>query len=557
MHRRLVPIAAILCIAAAAQQASDRAPRTASITGTVYDAVSDQPLKKARVSLIRLEGQARPRTVTTGADGKFALANINEGRYRLAAERAAYARMEYGQRSPSRPGPPITIKPGQKLTEVVFRMARAAVITGRVIDEDNEPMPNVNVSALQYRYRNGTPGLAPAERAETDDRGEYRIFGLPAGRYVISAEGSGGRRGAGRGRFFDGPGPEPEEDEKYLTAYFPGTLDSNQAVLVQAKPGDEAIGIDFKLEPSATFRISGVTVDGESDRPLGNVRLFLMPREESGRFVRSSGGSFVRDSSGKFEMAGVAPGAYLLFAQQFERGSDVRLSARVPVDIGRQNLDALRVALGPGASLEGTLKIEGADAEGIDLTKIRVGLRGRANFPGIGGAERTEADGAFSLNNVMPGSYDVLVYGAPENAFVKAVALNGRDALEPGIELTSSGPNGNLTVVVSLNGGRVAGAVVNEKKEAVPGAQVVLLSDKDGPRGRLLAKSATADQYGAFTMQGVSPGGYEIYAWDDIEPGAWEDPSFIEIFRNEAKAVKVEEGSQLQIEVPVIEIAMQ
>ena len=158
----------------------------------------------------------------------------------------------------------------------------------------------------------------------------------------------------------------------------------------------------------------------------------------------------------------------------------------------------------------------------------------------------------------MNGSYDARVFGTlPENSYTKTVTLNGRDALAPGIELTSSGPNGNLTVVVSLNGGRVTGAVVNEKKEAVPGAQVVLLSDIEGPRGRLLTKTATADQYGAFTMQGIAPGSYELYAWDDVDPGAWEDPTFIEIFKNEAKSVKVEEGSQLQIEVPVIEIAMQ
>ena len=95
MRWRLILGLAIWCFASAGQQASEPAPRPASISGTVYDAVSDQPLKKARVSLIRLEGRARPRTVTTDADGKFALANVEEGRYRLAAERAAYARMEY------------------------------------------------------------------------------------------------------------------------------------------------------------------------------------------------------------------------------------------------------------------------------------------------------------------------------------------------------------------------------------------------------------------------------------------------------------------------------
>jgi hypothetical protein len=234
-----------------------------------------------------------------------------------------------------------------------------------------------------------------------------------------------------------------------------------------------------------------------------------------------------------------------------------RGDVRVTVDIGRQNIEALRVELGPGASLEGALKIDGADAAEIDLTKIRIGVRGRANIQVMGNTDQADAEGGFSLDGLMPGLYDVLVYGAPENSFVKAVALNERDVLEPGIELSSSGPNGNLAVVVSTKGGRIAGVVTNEKKEPVPGAQVVLLSDIEGPRGRLLTKTATADQYGAFTVQGIAPGGYELYAWDDIDPGAWEDPSFIEIFKNEAKAVKVEEGSQLQLEVPVIEIGMQ
>lgn len=135
-----------------AQQASDESPGKAAIAGKVVDAVSGEPLKKAIVIAHTMESRGTPFMASSDAEGKFAFPDLDAGRYQLSVERNAYARQQYGQRDPNRPGSPLTLKAGQKMTDVLFRMIPAAVITGRIIDEDNEPVANAQVSAVQFRY---------------------------------------------------------------------------------------------------------------------------------------------------------------------------------------------------------------------------------------------------------------------------------------------------------------------------------------------------------------------------------------------------------------------
>jgi hypothetical protein len=94
--------------------------------------------------------------------------------------------------------------------------------------------------------------------------------------------------------------------------------------------------------------------------------------------------------------------------------------------------------------------------------------------------------------------------------------------------------------------------VTNDKNEAQPGSQVVLRSNVEGRRRTVLTKHAVADQYGAYTFQGITPGSYTLYAWDEVEPGAWDDPDFMAAYKDDGEGIKVEEGSTLQKDLPLI-----
>jgi carboxypeptidase family protein len=138
----------------------------------------------------------------------------------------------------------------------------------------------------------------------------------------------------------------------------------------------------------------------------------------------------------------------------------------------------------------------------------------------------------------------------PEDFFVKSVRQGTADVLEQ--ELSLTGATGNLELVISANGGRIEGTVVDDQKQAASGATVVLV-----PEARLRArgdlfKATTTDQYGAFKLRGVPPGDYKLFAWEDVEVDSYKDPAFLEPYEKQGRPISVHEKSHEQVELPLI-----
>src|SRR5436309_1395834 len=151
----------------------------AEISGQVLDSGNGQPLKKAWITARLLERNGRnASTVATDAQGHFLIKELDAGRYILSAQRNGYVAQTYGAKNPNEQGTTISLSSGQKLNDIVFHLIQGGVISGRIVDEDSEPMPRVQVQALQFRYFQGRRRLVPMGNAQTDDRGEYRIFGI-------------------------------------------------------------------------------------------------------------------------------------------------------------------------------------------------------------------------------------------------------------------------------------------------------------------------------------------------------------------------------------------
>src|SRR5215471_1865779 len=169
----------------------------ASVSGMILKMGTGEPLSKAVVTISAFNG-GRPQsyTATTAMDGRFSFQNLDAGPYRLSATRSGFVRMEYGARTPNRPGLPINLSPGQRLTDVVLQIMPAGTISGRVFDRDGEPMANVNVEALKYSYQEGQRVLNVVQTVRTNDLGEYRLYWMQPGSYFVSATPPEGQRGA-------------------------------------------------------------------------------------------------------------------------------------------------------------------------------------------------------------------------------------------------------------------------------------------------------------------------------------------------------------------------
>ena len=252
------------------------APAKGTIEGQVLSA-SGTPLKKASVRLIAmldipaLAGTAagQPRTAPpqrptvlnkeTDDQGRFSFTGLEAARYQLSAERQGYLRQSYGARKYSGGGTPIRLGQDQHVKDVVFKLSPQAVITGKVVDEDGDPVTNVQVRAMKMMYRSGKKQWQEVNSGQSSDIGEYRIPSLEPGRYLVSTRPRNPNNNMG------GPPNQPMPDTPelaYVGTYYPSTTDSANAVPVDVGPGGEIRGIDVRLVKTQVFRIRGRVLTG-------------------------------------------------------------------------------------------------------------------------------------------------------------------------------------------------------------------------------------------------------------------------------------------------------
>jgi protocatechuate 3,4-dioxygenase beta subunit len=505
-----------------------------SIEGQAVNALTGEPLKKAHVTMNNLGGQtnATPGAVTD-ASGRFVIENIDPGRYNVSAERNGFVRFQYGSRGPGRPGAPLTLSPGQRTRDLVFRLFPQGVITGKVVDEDGEPVESAQIRVLRYAFVRGKRQMTSPGFASTDDQGEYRVFGLDPGKYYLSAT---YHPQTGMGIAQDQK-PAAEANEGYAPTYYPGTNDPAAATVIQISAGAVLGGVDVTLRKTRTIQIRGHVVNPTGEGLPQFVIVQLTPKE--GGFLNASTRDMVQRRDGAFQIRDVVPGSYFLTAQwPSENG---RRMVRQAIEVGNSNLDNVSVVLTPAVSLKGQVRVDGT-AE-VNFASINISLSPQALLPMGGAFARAADDGTFTLDNVNADSYSVLVYGLPPTFYVKSIRMGDVDAFESGLDLTRSGP-GVLDILVNPNGGEIDGTVADPHGQFAAGATVVLVPDAKHRDHAGLFKRTASDTSGHFSFKGISPGEYKLFAWEDVENGAYQDPEFLQPFENQGESVTIREGSR-------------
>ena len=516
----------------------------AKISGRVTNAATGEPLK--RVNIIAQPAEPGPDSVpsstTTDAEGKFAMAELPAGKYRLSADRAGFVRNEFGARGKNRMGTTITLTPGQDMKQVDFRLEPHAVITGRVTDEEGEPLAHVSVQPMMYRYMQGRRQLMPSGGAQTNDLGEYRIFGLAPGRYYLSATWR--VMGMGMGAVDRSASNQPEEG--FAPTYYPGTIDPTAAVQISVSAGQPVTGMDIRLRRTKTVRVRGRITNMPPHSPARPM-VFLSPRE-GGMFMFDRNMSMVRNSDGSFEIRGITPGSYYVTAQFFD--GQERQFARNAIDVGNANVDGLELMLSPGQEVTGTIRIEGEGQ--VSPAAVRIYLEPKEMTPmGGGGMSSTKADGSFSIRSVIPDTYRVRAMLPQNQGYVKSVYLGQQEAKDGEVTI-SPGVSPALAVVVSTSGAEISGEVKGENDAPVQGAVVVLVPDNARRHQVALFKNATTDQYGKFSLTAVAPGAHKLFAWDTAEFGEWMDPEFLQTWESKGVAVSAKEKSKESVALKLL-----
>jgi hypothetical protein len=129
--------------------------------------------------------------------------------------------------------------------------------------------------------------------------------------------------------------------------------------------------------------------------------------------------------------------------------------------------------------------------------------------------------------------------------------LGTADVLEGGLHLSGQ-PRDGLEIVIGANGGGVGGTVVNGVRDPVPNTIVVAVPDANDRHRTDRYKRVSSDASGRFQIRGLAPGGYTLFAWEDIDEGAWQDPDFLRPYESRGTSVQVRDGSDESVQLTVI-----
>ena len=520
-----------------------------SISGMVVKLAGSEPLKSASVQLQSTDDRgSSPTTVHTDSGGHFELRGIQAGRYLLRVMRTGFVSQQYGQRTPSGPGAILALSPGQQMNDLLFRLIPSATISGRVENEDGEPLPWAHVSALRQVYAGGSRTLSMEETVPTNDRGEYRLFGLRPGRYFLAANYRPGGHQVGQDEEAEFENADSGRED-YVRTFYPGVPDASKAEAIAVKAGEEIPSMDFLLQPVAVYKVRGHVhnlVATSSKSSHNHIVVQLQPKKSGIYNTYSFGQNNFVNADGTFDLDGVLPGSYILSAQWFDDGK--RHYARQSIEVGNADVEGVQLTIAPGMTVSGHVRWEGSLSPAQNLVVMAQGVD-EDNPAGL--HARVDSDGSFTLNDAPDLPLRVSVYGQSQDSYLKAVTYGGVDSLEDGFT-ARAGVAATLEVTLSSRGAHVQGSVINAEGLPAVGVCVVLVPNGKH-RARLgLYKQAQTDQHGQFLLRGISPGDYMLFSWNEVEVGAWEDPDFLKAFEDKGEKVTVQEGEAKSINLTAI-----
>lgn len=435
----------------------------------------------------------------------------------------------------------VTLKQGERRDDVEVALDAWGTLTGRVFDEHGEPVQGARVEILQLRYEGGRRRLVPAGAISrvTDDLGEYRLYGLRPGQYIVSAEV--GALGAA-----DLPG--------YARTFFPGSAAPAQAQFVSIGAFPDVFGIDFALERAPTARVAGRFLNANGEP--GGGTLMLMTSQRSASAVSVSVGARIFPG-GAFEFPNVPPGDYVIQAYRGRANSWAEGDfGALRVAVTDSDVVGLVLQASTGSFIRGRISFDTylgstqPSTSAIEITPIPVDAD--LSPPNNHASAKIERDWSFLIEGIN-GPRRLHVTRLPAGWMLKEIRVGGVDVTDRSLPFgTAAESLRNVDIILTDRVNELFGTVRDDRSRPAPGATVLVFStDRSDwhPHSRFV-RAAVAGADGAFSVTGLPFGTYHAAAVTRVPSDgadAWEDPGFLDSLIPGASTVVVGDGQRTSI----------
>jgi hypothetical protein len=360
------------------------------------------------------------------------------------------------------------------------------------------------------------------EMSETDDRGVYRLYGLPPGRYVICAGGE------GWGDPFRGGGG------KFPRTYHPDTTDEKQARVIEIKEGSEVTDVDIRFGSARkTYEAAGRVVDKETGKPVPRSYVSCSSKPEKDGSISGYSTNAIADGQGAFKLSGLLPGRYQAMIMDV-LGETGYTSEAAEFEIADDNVSGVELKAFLGASVSGFVVIEGADAavkNQLQSMMVHPSVTPLSDATGdanglLSGSRyfrpaEVHADGSFTIKGLQAGGVSFRLWGGGGALRIKRIERDGvevKDAIEvrpgekiTGVRIVAYQPQGRIRGQVQITGGALPEGSHFQINAARPAPADESKSSARAPASvEGTGGYALADEKGRFVIDGLPAGEYDL-----------------------------------------------
>jgi hypothetical protein len=547
------PLLTLLLIPAMTCMAQTPAPPPAgTIRGVVLDTSTGDPAPDADVSA---RSGAKSVDATTDANGAFTLRDVPPGKVQVRAGLRSNGSRGFGAFATKM----VTLGPGQDVSGISFRVARHGEITGKVLDENKDPMTGITVFLIAPEFRRGVLRHAYASAATTNDRGEFRVQRVVPGRaYLLVAE----KRRRNIDAISDVPADPKLRRKTLLPTFYPNSPSLDGAMAITLRPGEIREGMDIRM-----LRAPSMCVEATLDNGLGPAALRFEIEETEPHNGSSGDGGFyyvtptgVAGSDGKVRICELHAGQYQLIASGPPAASGgTPFYGSTTVTIGKEDVHNVKVPGTAASPLNGEVVWDGQAPKKEYTEKLSVNLnapkRSYRSFGGVSEARsaRVAIPGDFSIPFVLMDEYEVDVTGMPQGIYVKDILYGTASVKSDVLHVGSAAGNTGLKIILGQDGGNIDARVADKDGIPVGDQSVIIMPQSAGSEAQFAAALifGQTDQNGVYQSTTLAPGKYLVLATGMTLDRTPERVRQLMGMRNRAQEIELAAGARVQATLAV------